>query len=349
MRGGGKTQPVLRLVAEPVPWATAGTFRNTAIVAGGVGIVLLILGFGLVELQVLRPLRAIKGAVATVASGEIDVQVPEDGPAEFHDLAADFNRMTSSLKRQRDDLEQQRAKLERNERMAAIGRLAAGVAHEVGNPLAATLGYIEFLADPRSGLAEDQRELLARIQQQTERIQRIVGQLLDYSRPTAREPEAVSLARAAEELADTLAADSQVREVQVAVSGDPTLRALADPGQLAQVLLNLGLNAARAARESDVVEPRIAIRVGDHEGGSWIEVQDNGPGVPEEVRAQVFEPFFTTRKAGEGTGLGLAISQGLIEGMDGSLTLLATDARAPLRDGEPPGATFRVELPDAGS
>lgn len=343
----GGVRPVLRVLAEPSPWTQGYDWRETLIVATGVGIVLMLLGFLLVDIQVLRPLRQVEQAVKRVGDGELETRVPEQGATEFRSLASAFNRMTDALGSQREQLGEQREQLQRSEQLATIGRLAAGVAHEVGNPLAAILGYVEFLLDPRSELDTEQRELLERIQNQTQRIQTIVGQLLDYSRPSQTRVAAVGLIEHAEELAALMGQDPRAHEVELEIKGDAKVEAMADPGLLHQVLLNLVVNACHAAREEQADKARVQLRIGTNLDGdrAWIEVQDNGPGIDEKTRERLFEPFFTTRAAGEGTGLGLAISHGLVEGMHGTLVVLAPDARAALVDGERAGATFRIELP----
>lgn len=342
---------VLRVVAQPSPWTQGYDWRETLIVATGVGGLLLLLGFLLVELQVLRPLRGVERAAGQVTAGDLEAAVPEEGAAEFRSLAAAFNRMTAALARQSKQLGEQRDQLQRSEQLAGIGKLAAGVAHEVGNPLAAILGYTEFLLDPRTELGAEQRELLERVQNQTQRIQKIVNQLLDYSRPSATARQSIKLHEQATELRTLLEQDPRVEGVEIEVRGPVELEATADPGLLHQVLLNLAVNACLAAKSGPAKQPRVVIRVGKRVGKSvdgadtWIEVQDNGEGIDDEVRERLFEPFFTTRAAGEGTGLGLAISHGLVDSMDGTLECLEAGARSPLSDEDPEGAVFRVSLP----
>jgi signal transduction histidine kinase len=287
-------------------------------------------------------MRALEAAVARVGAGERDVTAPTDGPAELGSLAHAFNDMLASLREQQDALEAQRARLQRSERLAAIGRLAAGVAHEVGNPLAAIVGYTELLLDEPE-LGDEPRDLLERVQAQTQRIQGIVAQLLDYSRPATGRSVAFSAVDRAQEVVALVRADPRCEGVTLEVAGDPDVEVLADPALVEQILLNLVLNGARAAREHDGRDedeaPRVVVRVRELDDAVAIDVRDNGAGVPEEVRPRLFEPFFTTRGAGEGSGLGLAISLGLAEGMDGGLELLETAAE---------GAVFRLRLPRRG-
>jgi two-component system, NtrC family, sensor kinase len=326
----------LRMVVEHSPWARTHDWREMLIVAGGVGLLLLVLGTLLLELQVLRPMRALEAAVAHVSKGELDIAAPTDGPAELAELARTFNDMIASLREQRATLASQSERLQRAERLATIGRLAAGVAHEVGNPLAAIVGYTELLLD-EPALEAESRDLLVRVAGQTQRIQTIVAQLLDYSRPAKQQISRFSAVAPAQEIVALLRADPRCAGVRLEVSGDDALEACADPSLVEQILINLVLNGARAAREGKAAEPRVELRVQTFDGALIIDVRDNGAGVPEHIRPRLFEPFFTTREAGEGTGLGLAISQGLAEGMDGTLELLADPVGT--------GAAFRLRLP----
>lgn len=350
-RGDGRI-PVLRVIAQPSPWASAHDWSQTLILAGGVSVVLLVLGFFLVDLQVLRPMKQLESAVARVGVGELEVSVPEEGPTEIRRLAGSFNEMTQALRYQRDVLASQSKALKRSEQLAAVGTLAAGVAHEVGNPLAAILGYIEFLLDPRSELADEQRELLERVRDQTTRIQGIVRQLLELASPSEEPLVRVHLRESLDSVANLLGADPRTQGVQVEVTGAASTVASAHAGRVEQIVLNLAVNACLAAIDAhgDPSKARVGLRAGasiEHPDRVWIEVQDNGPGVAPEIREQLFTPFVTTRKAGEGTGLGLAISQGLAEGMGGELVLLDAEARQPLATGEGRGATFRLSLPAA--
>jgi two-component system, NtrC family, sensor kinase len=331
---------LLRMIAEHSPWARNHDWRETTIVAVGVGTILLLLGGLTLEVQVLRPMRALGRAVGEVAAGELDVAAPTEGPAEFAQLGAAFNEMTASLREQRAALEAQAERLQRSERLATVGRLAAGVAHEVGNPLAAIVGYTELVLD-EPALPEQARDLLERVQAQTQRIQAIVAQLLDFSRPAKLELQRFAPVARVQEVLALLRADPRCAGVTLEVAGDPELELTADPHLLEQILINLVHNGARAAREGasptggDSPTVRISVRRIDEQ--LLIDVRDNGPGVPEQVRPHLFEPFFTTRSAGEGTGLGLAISQGLAESMDGSLEYV----------GDEGGAVFRLRLPTA--
>jgi signal transduction histidine kinase len=318
---------------------------TTLLTAIGISTVLLVLGGLMLEALVLAPLRQLQGAAARVAAGDLAARVPEDGPQELVQLVRAFNDMTASLARQRDELAEQGSRLQRSEQLATVGRLAAGVAHEIGNPLAAVKGYVEFLLDPRTTLDPATRGLVERVREQTVRIQGIVGQLLALSRPGPGHLVVVDVRKEIEAAAELLRVDARTSGVDIRTRGRDAIEARADPAVLQQVLLNLGVNAALAAKDEGHDRPTIELRAGvDADGGVWIEVQDDGPGVAPEVRSSLFQPFVTTRRAGQGTGLGLAISLGLCEAMHAQLELLAGDARPPLREGARAGATFRITI-----
>lgn len=343
---------ILRVVARPAPWTRTQDWQEILVLALGVGVVLLVLGILLLEMQVVRPLARVRAAVGSLALGHLETRAPEDGPAELQALAAAVNQMAEALQERVREIEAQRQRLVRSEQLASVGRISAGIAHEVGNPLAAILGYVDLLLDPRTDppLTDEQRGLLERCREQIQRIQALVTQLLEYSRPSRKQSGAVAIVDAARQLLSLLRHDPRCRDIALEVEGDETLRVQADPALLDQVLQNLVVNAARAAADGEG-PPRVRIVVhadrdpAAREDRVHLDVEDSGRGVPAELRDRLFEPFFTTAKAGEGTGLGLAICQGLVESMDGQLRLLPDGAGGNARF---PGAAFRVTLPAAG-
>ncbi len=346
--GPEATRPrlVLRLLARSSPWTTLADWRETVLLALGVGLVSFVLGVLLLELQVLRPLARLRARTTDIGGGQLDARADLDGPAEVQALAVAFNEMTDKLAARADELAAQRAELARTEQLASIGRIAAGTAHEVGNPLATMLGYVELLLDDRENppLGVERREMLERVREQTLRIKKLVGQLLEYSRPPRTELDDVELGPLVDRVIALARHDARCSGVEIAAVHESGL-ARADPSLLEQVLVNLVVNAARAARSS--AAPRVEVRSIDRDTDVVIDVLDNGPGVPVEVRAHLFEPFVTTAKAGEGTGLGLAISRGLVERMGG--TLACVSGGSPIGVEGSPGAVFRVTLPAANA
>jgi len=300
----------------------------------------LILLFGALFVRgLVRPLEALSGAAARVAEGHLDVEPVRAGAGdgELGALAGAFNRMTASLREQRANLVAAQAQVVAQEKLATVGRLAAGVAHEIGNPLTAVLGYVELLlAEPHDPSTID---TLRRVRAETERIHRIVHDLLEYAR-TSRAPGSLDEEREPVRVADVLRAaidllrpQPRFREVTVRDELPPELPPIAaSTHRLLQVLLNLLLNAADAMRGAGEVVVRG--RLGDG-NAAQIEVADSGPGVAPEDRARLFDPFFTTKQPGAGTGLGLAVCRSLVEGWGGTIELVPSEQ----------GATFRLTLP----
>ncbi|WP_375756486.1 ATP-binding protein [Corallococcus exercitus] len=267
--------------------------------------------------SVARPVARLSEGAARLARGDLDVRIPEDDPGELGHLAAQLNRMTGALR-------EHQARLVQHEKLAGIGRLAAGVAHEINNPLGVILGYVRLLQRRAEGaLAEDLRV----VEEEAVRCQDIVEGLLDLARPGRGPLEPVALRDACEEVVLRLREATRLGAAAVEVHGEGT--AWAQASRLRQVLLNLVKNAAEAAGEGGRVEVRIAV---DADGASRVAVSDSGPGVPSDAR--LFEPFFTTKPSG--TGLGLAVSQAIAEAHGGRIDVDA----GPLG-----GARFTLSLP----
>jgi signal transduction histidine kinase len=227
-----------------------------------------------------------------------------------------------------------------------VGRLAAGIAHEVGNPLAAIVGLTDVLKE--GGLTDaEAKDFADRIGKEAQRIHRTVRELLSYARAVPGEGEGDAaksesgsgdVSDSIEQVARLLTPQKTMRDVQLvrAIASDLPPVALATD-RLVQVLLNLVLNAVDATREAKGT--RVTVRATKREETTVvIEVEDDGAGIPPDLRARVFEPFFTTKPAGEGTGLGLAICAVIVEQVGG--TIAAVD-----RPDGAKGACVRVELP----
>ncbi len=302
----------------------------------------LLFGMYLGGRYLVRPVRALTRATAAVAAGNLDPQLvpPEQGPAELARLTESFRAMVERLRDQRDELERRleelratRHDLVRSEKLATVGRLAAGVAHEIGNPLSAVLGYVEYLRDGRGVTPELQASLFERMDRELSRMGDSIRRLLDFSRPSPPDPHREDLAEIARAAAELVRFQRACKNVQIDVEGAPAPAVLVDRGRLKQVFVNLLLNAADALDG----QGNVRIHVVAADGGVRAAVTDDGPGVTPEIRERLFEPFFTTKPAGSGTGLGLAISQQIVEEAGGRLSYV---------DGGP-GATFEVWLPAA--
>ncbi|MFI5119336.1 MAG: ATP-binding protein [Thermoanaerobaculia bacterium] len=237
------------------------------------------------------------------------------------------------------------ARLERaladRERLAALGTLSAGVAHEVNTPLAGVAGFARLLLD-ETPHDDPRRTLVEKIERQAFRASRLVGSLLDLARGKPREFVRVDPAVLAEETGWALADESAARRASLDVDVAPGLPAVSGHRDaLVQVLVNLaknGLEAVSSPRAAGDPPPAVRLSVAADDGHVLFSVEDNGPGLTEAEAARVFEPFYSTKTAKGGTGLGLAIARDIIQAHGGTLTVTSAGGR---------GARFTVSLPAA--
>ncbi len=199
------------------------------------------------------------------------------------------------------------ARAEQAERLAAIGRLATGLAHEIRNPLGGIAGSIELLKTSPS-LTEEDRRLCEIVQREADRLNDLVGDMLDLARPRTPQPEPLDVTQLARDVVTLAGTSGRGKDVLVQFEGPPSLVLRADGAQLRQVLWNLVRNAVQASSAGDAVLVRIERREG---GDVSISVSDRGPGIPKEARDRIFDAFFTTRS--HGTGVGLAVVKRIID------------------------------------
>ena len=231
------------------------------------------------------------------------------------------------------------SKLMQTEKMAALGQLVSGIAHELNNPLTSIQGYAQLLLGRRS--ASDRAGDALRISQEAERAGRIVKNLLLFSRETKSERRAVQLNEVIERTISLRAYELKLLNIEVELALDGSLpQTLADSARLQQVVLNLIVNAEQAivaARGEEPRNGRILIRTRRLAGDRLaMEVSDDGPGIPPEIVMRIFDPFFTTKPPGVGTGLGLSIVYGIVQEHGGEVTVDSLPGR---------GTTLTVELP----
>ncbi len=230
-------------------------------------------------------------------------------------------------------LEEATQRAEAAERLAALGRLAAGLAHEIRNPLGAIAGSIELLRTGGTLAGEDQK-LCEIVERETARLNDLVGDMLDLSRPRAPTKVTVDLAVIARDLVTLAAKSGRGADVFVRYDGLPAAPVLADAAQVRQVVWNLMRNAVQASAPGD----EVLVRVRDAAGGArLLEVSDHGPGISAAARERLFDAFFTTRA--HGMGIGLAVVKRIVD--DHGFTV-------EVDSGEGEGTTFRVCIPAAG-
>jgi len=325
--------------------------------------IFVVFGAYLVRRLVIRPVDEIVAAAEAIAEGDLARRAPSMGSVELARLATSLNRMTTRL------LEEQTLVV-RAEKMASVGRLAAGIAHEIGNPLGAINGYTHLARRRlRDRGLEDELEAIER---ETTRIDRIVRGLLDYARPRRTTPESIEIDACVARVVTMLRDQGALKQVEVRIeipAGVPALSG--DRHELEQTLVNLLLNAVDAmdgngtvtiaARADSLASLRddTALRKGDspsvlaerernprvrawlHRVGEparivTVTVADSGPGVDPDIMERIFDPFFTTKPPGKGTGLGLAIVARIVDNLGGVVWV------RPAREG---GAAFVMMFP----
>jgi signal transduction histidine kinase len=313
----------------------------------------LLLTYVLLTYFIVRPIDRLRLASERLAAGRLGTSVPVQGAAEVARLAATFNEMAALLRQDRAALQDRLEELERttaelttaqeqlvrSARLAAVGRLSAGVAHEIGNPLAAIRGLLDLMQtgdlEP-----EEETEFVGRVQREAERIHHTIRDLLDFSRSEpGQESRIESSADIAEVVSDTIKLidrQARFRDIDLSLTLDEELpRVRGDHERLRQLLLNLLFNAADALGGKG----RIEVRAENGGGVVQLVVEDDGPGIDREIIEQVFDPFVTTKAPGQGTGLGLAVCHTIVEGLGGSIEAA---------NREEGGAAFEVRLPVAG-
>ncbi len=317
--------------------------RGVLLRVGALTAVLALLIAVVLQRQVLRPLADLTGSIRALGEGRRGPPLTVKRRDELGLVADEFNRMTDQLDEARQrlvaegehtlDLEQ---RLRRLETLAVAGKLASGIAHEVGTPLNIISGRAEMvLASLPAG--HPAREDLERIIHQIDRVSNIVRSMLDSVRVGKLEIRRVAIEPLIGQLLRLLEHVVRRRGISVItdIPADPPDVA-GDPGRLQQVFINLLMNAIEATPPDGQITITVRRAVDEARAGVSVEVADTGAGIPADALGQVFEPFFTTKPAGEGTGLGLAISRDIVRDHGGTIAAVS-------RAGH--GAIFTVWLP----
>lgn len=297
---------------------------RVGLVGGGIGALLVValsVGFTLrFRRAVLKPLQILTRAAHRFGAGDFDARVGTVGRGELLALSQAFDRMA-------EELAARQRRLVHNERMAAVGHLAAGVAHELNNPIGIIRGYLKTMGvkDDPTTLAEE----LAILDEEAAQCQRIAEDLLAYARPLELRLERIAMKPFLEETLRRFRESPDARGALLEVDARD-LELTGDPMRLRQVVLNLLLNAVQVSSEG----VHVTVSGAAAEGGYAIEVSDDGPGIAVEEHGRIFEPFYSKRKGG--SGLGLSVCQGIVSAHGGQVSVHS-------REGT--GAVFRVTLP----
>ena len=275
---------------------------------------------------VVRPVEALMEGVKRVAEGDFSTAIKEEGHHELGHLAKAFNKMTRQIS-------ETQAQLAQADKLASVGRLAAGIAHEINNPLTGVLTYASLLAKrlpPEDSMCEDVEVII----RETKRCRTIIKELLDFARPTPPSRRPTDLNEVVRHSLAVVMNQLSLNQINLALDlGEGLPEAYADGNQIEQVVVNLLLNAADAV-EAGQGRIRLVTRALD-EGFVELRVEDNGHGIKAEDLPHLFEPFFST-KGNRGTGLGLAVTWGILESHGGTI-----DVQSVLGA----GTTFLIRIP----
>ena len=326
------------------------TESNRTIVIAGLA-TLIVLAVQLVFLGRLLPaLVSLERSTTRVGEGDLSVPFAEPMPARelehlrdaFHGMVDKLRAARESIARQVEDERHMRHELEslqqqviRQERLAAIGVLVSGIAHELNNPLQAISGFSELLQnDPQIG--SQAKADLDLIHQESTRAGAIIRNLSRFGRQQESAPVAVSLVEVISSVVELRQRRLIDQNIRLERDERATNTAHAVFTELQQVALNFVINAEQSVRSRETGDRYIILRTRDDEEGVRLEVEDSGPGVEPENEAKLFQPFFTTKAVGEGTGLGLSVSYGIIKSLGG---------RIGYRRGDKGGALFYFIVP----
>ena len=312
-------------------WHDAATIRYLAIV--GIATVIGLVLFYVLAMRMMQPVGRIMAMSRKVISGDMTARVGIRPPGELGLLCQAIDAMAEAVERRESLLTQAvRQQVSRAEKLASIGRLAAGVAHEINNPLTGVLTFAHLLRQKPHMSAEDCEDLDLIIHETT-RAAEIVRGLLDFARERPIMMEPLDLNDVARRTLRLIANQKKFEHIVIEEALHDSLpEVCGDMNQLQQVLLNLSLNACTAMPDGG----RLTVKTTAVDDRVVLGVSDTGCGIKEELLERIFEPFFTTQPVGKGTGLGLSVTFGIIEQHHGTIEVHSQEGQ---------GSTFMISLP----
>ena len=316
-----------------VDMRTEALFIFLGITVLGMGLSIVIANYS--SRSVVKPVENLRKVSDQISQGDFSARVKVQSGNEIGELERTFNLMASSLQEREKEIRRlNEQRLMRSEKLAAIGRLAAGIAHEINNPLTSVLTFSSLLLRK----AEDwQKERLEIIVKETTRCREIVKGLLDFARQSEPKKELTDVNRIVE-TALTLTKNQLAKAREKAIVLEKELGVLpslhVDPNQILEVFVNIFINAVDAMPQKGTL--KVTSRKIEAEGAIEVRIADTGHGISPENLGKIFDPFFTTKEAGKGTGLGLAVSHGIVERHNGTIDVESTVGQ---------GTTFIIRLP----
>jgi len=300
-------------------------------------LVLAIFGYYLLSTTLVNPFQKLIDVTRSISKGVFPEDVNMGRIAEINQLYNALGNMHSEIESNKMELEKNIDDLEAanktilktqkeliaSEKLASLGRLSAGVAHEIGNPLSAINGYVEILKKTEFLTEEQRQKYLDKILSEIERINTIIKTLLDYSRPKESRVKPNDMNEIIYEAKKILINQGIMKDIKVKLNLlDEPIPVKVDRYQMLQVLINLMLNSRDAMNGTGKITISSFI---DKDDNAEIDIEDNGPGIPGDMIDKIFDPFFTTKDPGAGTGLGLSISQRIIEQFKGTISVTSTE------------------------
>jgi len=286
-----------------------------------------------------RPLKKASSFFKSVVSGQkgLDVRFDVKGQDEISELAESFNQMVYHLKKSQDERERMEEKVRQADKLASIGQLAAGVAHEINNPLSIVLGYTRLLMKDYRGDGRIKEDLSV-IYNNAWICKKIVEDLLNFSRQTKPRYVQANINEAVESAVSAVEGKFAESRITIIRSYDPSVpQVTMDIDKMKQVYTNILMNAYQVMRSDGSIT--ISTRCDETKQKVLITFSDTGGGIPENIQNRIFEPFFTTKEPGEGTGLGLAVSYGIVKEHNGEISVESKEGK---------GAAFTIRLPIGG-
>jgi len=310
---------------------TIWTFAGVSVA----GMVIALIIASILSSGILRPVRELAEASHRIAQGDIDARVEMDPSAagEFKELARAFNLMARSIEDRDAQLQENARKMTETKKLATLGQLAAGIAHEINNPLGGIVMYSHILKEELR--RPENRDTVEKIAKESDRCKRIVKGLLDFARQTKPERTESNLNHVIDEVIALLEHQAIFHNIDIVKEHSPGLPLVdVDVAQMQEVFMNIILNAAQAMEGKGTLTT--VTRISDDKNSVEVEIRDTGQGIPAKNLDKIFEPFYTTKEVGRGTGLGLAIAYGIVERHHGSIWVESEERR---------GTSFFIRLP----
>ncbi len=324
------------LISQPLSVFDDNIILNQRLIALWIILFLIVIaffGFYILSRRVIKPVRELIYITEKIADGKfpknIDIGKVRELNQLYSALRVMYEEIEEGKKKLRDkinELEQNNTELKQtqreliaSEKLASLGRLSAGVAHEIGNPLSAISGYVEVLKRRPSDPAGTKSQYLGDIEREVQRLDKIIKTLLEYSRPKKFEPRILDTNSVIRDSIDIIERQGILKNISfIEELTTESVLIEADPHQLSQVIINLILNAKDAIGDRGEISISSGV---DSDKEVYIRVSDNGAGIPGGLLNQIFDPFFTTKEPGKGTGLGLSVSHRIVEAFGGTMTV----------------------------